>query len=247
MTGGHRTFKAPKIDGAAAEERKVATLDEADKSVPEIDKDEIIVAKRQGAKGKGKQTSDTDDLAAEETERIGMDIESVAWNGETTPSSSQPRPVSDSDDVNLSPSQIGQRKQITTTKALSVVSENRENVEQVNEDQEYTALVLRDPVKVRRHDYMTRDTVAFLLNYPNHVDDPESTANLRFYNNEIRFRPYGLLIDAFHTRAFRRYKLLEQHHGYSFLRYFANREVHPMALSDSRTRSKSSFIPSSDP
>ena len=247
MTGGYRTYKTSKADRGATEERTVAALDDADKSVPEIDKDEIIVAQRQGAKGKGKRTSDTDDLAEEETEQIGMDIESAAWNGETRPSSSQPRPVSDSDDVNLIPSQTDQRKQITTTEALSGVSENRENAEEVNEDQEFTALVLRDPVKVRRHDYMTRDTVAFLLNYPDHVDDPESTANLRFYKNEIRFRPYGLLIDAFHTRAFRRFALLEQHHGYSFLRYSANREVHPVALSDSRTRSKSSFIPSSDP
>lgn len=222
MTGGYRTGEALKAGGAATEERTVTARDEADKGVPEIDKDEIIVTQHQDAKGKGKRTSDIDDLVDEETERIGMDIESVAWNGETTPSSTQPTPVSDSDDTNLIPSQIGQRKQIPTTEAPSVVSENTENVENVKEEEEHTAVVLRDPVKVRRHDYMARDIAAFLLNYPDHVDDPESTANVRFYNNEIRFRPYGLLIDAFQTRAFRRFKLLEQHHGYPLLRYSAN-------------------------
>jgi Opioid growth factor receptor (OGFr) conserved region len=218
--------------------------DETDEEGPEIDKGQTIKIRLRGAKVKAKRTGNNDGLADKETERVGTDIESVAWGGETVPSFTQSTPLSETDDVNLIPSQMGEMQQIPTTDAPSMVSEDVKDVKE--ETEEYTAAVLRDPVRVRRHDYMARDIAAFLLNYPSRVDDPESTANVRFYNNEIRFRPYGLLIDAFHTRAFGHFKILEQHHGYPLLRYSAYLKVHPMAFSDSRTRLKSPCIPSSD-
>lgn len=79
---------------------------------------------------------------------------------------------------------------------------------------------LSDPVKVRREGYTPRDVKDFLLDYPHERSDPRITTNLAFYDNALKFRPYGLHIDEFHVEAHGRFNLLEQHHGYvPFSRY----------------------------
>ena len=54
----------------------------------------------------------------------------------------------------------------------------------------------------------------FLLNYPDHREDLNSTINVQFFNNQIRFQPRGVTIDVFHQVAEGRFRLLEAHHGY---------------------------------
>lgn len=207
------------------DERLVAVPEQvllSEKLVPEIC-DEIIVSHPREAKGKAKQMDVIEDLSDVETERIGMDIGSPSLTFDTEPSSTQSTLATDLDEVSLISSQIGQTARSQRNKGESIISEHSEGEDETEEEEnEEPVLVLRDPVRVRPHDYMARDVVAFLLNYPRRINDPDSTANVRFYNNEIKFRPYGILIDDFHTRAFRRFKLLEEHHGYLILRYSAN-------------------------
>jgi hypothetical protein len=224
-------------DGTSMDlERTVAapgTVSLSDQAVPETDNDEIRATQLNGTKGKAKQTSDPEDLDDFETERIGLDIGLPFLAGDLEPSSTQDTLETEADEVNLVPSQSSQTAHTQANSATPALLENSEAVDDEDEEAGTTPiLILRDPVRVRRHDYMARDVAAFLLNYPNRVDNPESTANVLFYNNEIRFRPYGILIDDFHTRAFRRFKLLEQHHGYPFFAIPLISQVYPMALSD---------------
>ena len=203
----------------------VAVPDEfvlSEKLVPELC-DEIIVSCPEEAKEKVKQTDDVDDPSDVETERIGMDIGSPSLSFDSDTISGEGTLEIDLEEIDLIASHIGQGARSQTTRSRSLTSQHSEDEEErdVKENGE-PLLVLRDPVRVRRHDYMARDVAGFLLNYPRRMDDPDSTANVRFYNNEIRFRPYGILIDDFHTRAFRRFKLLEEHHGCLLLRYSAN-------------------------
>ena len=71
---------------------------------------------------------------------------------------------------------------------------------------------LPDPVIVNQ--FVARDVLEFLLNYPDNRDDFSFNSNVSFFNNELRLRPGGLLIDEFHNYAPRRFRLLEEHHGY---------------------------------
>jgi hypothetical protein len=92
------------------------------------------------------------------------------------------------------------------------VPRKRENSRAQRND-DASSQMLTDPVLVRRHDDSIRHVQEFLLNYPENRDHPTSNTNLRFFNNEIRFRPGGLPIDEFHIRARGRFGLLEEHHG----------------------------------
>lgn len=213
------TKEAPQIqeseDTGMEVKRTVAAPEEASKisdpGVPETDKATIRVVERSETKGKGKERGAFDERDDVGSEKIGMDIESLQVTSDSDDSSSQ---GTDADEVNLVPSQTDQMEPEQSNDAESVNS--RKSNEGDEEDQgtdEEDILILRDPVRVRRYDYMARDIAAFLLNYPNRDDDPDCTVNARFYRNEIRFRPYGIRIDDFHEQAFRRFKLLEQHHG----------------------------------
>jgi hypothetical protein len=46
-----------------------------------------------------------------------------------------------------------------------------------------------------------RDVQEFLEDYPGQEDNAAQTANLKFYRNEIRCRPDGLLIDEIHEKS----------------------------------------------
>jgi hypothetical protein len=73
---------------------------------------------------------------------------------------------------------------------------------------------LVDPVMVRTGGSLGRDTKAFLLNYPHETDDLTINSNTSFYSNDLKFRPYGLFVDDFLTKAHGKFRLLELHHGY---------------------------------
>jgi hypothetical protein len=45
-----------------------------------------------------------------------------------------------------------------------------------------------------------RDVQEFLQDYPSQDDDPRQNANLHFYQNTLRCRPDGLLIDELHEK-----------------------------------------------
>lgn len=74
--------------------------------------------------------------------------------------------------------------------------------------------ILPDPVIVRPDEFSPRLVQNFLLNYPNVREDPTSTENLQFFNNEIPLRPRGCTIDDFHHLGFGAFDVLEDHHGY---------------------------------
>ena len=140
-----------------------------------------------------------DDEQPEQTERIGMDIEVSTLPSDPEPSTQETQ-ESDVDDSIPEPSPSSSRDRPAR-------SPRKENTK------DKAPVTLSDPVIVRPRDYIARTVRLFLLNYPDERDNKDSTANIRFYNNEIRFRPYGLLIDEFHLRAMGRFRLLEQHHG----------------------------------
>ena len=73
---------------------------------------------------------------------------------------------------------------------------------------------LPNPVIIRCYDALPHDIRAFLLNYPSNRDSPNSNINVAFYANQIPLEPGNLTIDEFHEYVFRRYDLLEVHHGY---------------------------------
>jgi len=75
-------------------------------------------------------------------------------------------------------------------------------------------LRLTRPTLVSSTLYLPRDIQLFLLNYPNQRPYPNHSYNLRFYRNEIPFRPHGVTIDEFHAIACENYRLLERHHAY---------------------------------
>ena len=77
-----------------------------------------------------------------------------------------------------------------------------------------SSVSLPNPVIIRCHDSLPYDIRAFLLNYPADCDSPNSNINVAFYANQIPLEPGNLTIDEFHQYVFRRYDLLEAHHGY---------------------------------
>jgi hypothetical protein len=58
------------------------------------------------------------------------------------------------------------------------------------------------------------DTERYRLGYPDLKDDPNLTANAKFYKNEIKSVPDGDFIDTIHAKWFGNYGLLERHHAY---------------------------------
>ncbi len=57
------------------------------------------------------------------------------------------------------------------------------------------------------------DIELFLAGYDDE-DNLSATDNVKFYSNEIRCRPDGLLIDELHEQWQGAYKTLEDHHGF---------------------------------
>ena len=60
---------------------------------------------------------------------------------------------------------------------------------------------------------LPRDVQAFIDNYPDQEDSGRRD-NLKFYSNQLRSRPDGLLIDEMHVQWFGKYSVLESKHGF---------------------------------
>lgn len=108
-------------------------------------------------------------------------------------------------------------KSTDSSKPQNVTTSSASEGKQKAEDD---PIMLVDPVIVRPHDFYPHSVQDFLLNYPDNRERPGSTLNLRFFNNEFEFKPGGLSIDAFHVAARRKFRFLENHHGYPTLPSF---------------------------
>jgi hypothetical protein len=166
---------------------------------------------------------------SEEIDRVGEDLEPANISPQDPSQHGNDTESNTVIDVNITPEETA----INDTKEPETVEEG-EHMEEIEEEEDdgqggkeekhnRTGMLL-DPVIVRRHDFIARDVQDFLLNYPDQRDDKDITANIKFYNNEVRFRPYGVPIDEFHERAAGRYRLLEQNHRYTIPQI--SRETH---------------------
>lgn len=157
---------------------------------------------------------------SEETDRVGEDLE--------PPNISPQDPLQQENDaesnavinVNITPEETAMNdtkkpETVEEGEHMEETEEEEDDREDGKDEKDNRTCMLLDPVIVRRHDFIARDVQDFLLNYPDQRDDKDITANIKFYNNEVRFRPYGVPIDEFHERAAGRYRLLEQNHRYT--------------------------------
>ena len=135
---------------------------------------------------------------------LSMEADNAIANHESSPSLSEPANI-----TSILSSTTDDEDKSTEESELS-------SEEEVSEAGESTSppLHLTDPMTVGSSRYLPRDIQHFLLNYPDQRDDSNSNSNLKFFRNEIAFRPSGCTIDRFHEIAFQKYKLLERHHGY---------------------------------
>jgi hypothetical protein len=157
---------------------------------------------------------------SEETDRIGEDLEQASISEQDPLHHENDTESNAVIDVNSTPDQtaINAAKEPETVEEgehLEEREEEEDDREDGKEEKDRRTGMLLDPVIVRRHDFIARDVQDFLLSYPDQRDNKDITANIKFYNNEVRFRPYGVPIDEFHERATGRYRLLEQNHRYS--------------------------------
>ena len=156
---------------------------------------------------------------SEEIDRVGEDLEPANISPQDPSQHGNDTESNTVIDVNITPEQtaMNDTKEPETVEVgehMEEIEEEEDGGEGGKEEKHNRTCMLLDPVIVRR-DFIARDVQDFLLNYPDQRDDKNITANIKFYNNEVRFRPYGVPIDEFHERAAGRYRLLEQNHRYT--------------------------------